>query len=1087
MDDQSQVKVGTRATPKRSDDGAASSGAGTVAGVEGRFEHAYPTRLRDEERRKVLRRRYGDDDEAERTKVELGRNGMPADAVGFALSGGGIRSATFCLGVFQSLARLGLLRDIDFMSTVSGGGFFGGFLGRLFTRPWLKRPRRLAPGADGAHPVVPAVPKPAEIAPIVGESTGPDCVERILSDAQSPPVDWLRENGRYLSPNGSGDSLLAAAIYLRNLVAVHLVLGVSVLCLMLAASFGRAVLTVLVGSARAGKLPALMGSLVFGAIDLIPRPGLPAEGAWLWWSPYLAIPLLLLVLAVFPLGWAYWMTQRREPGGLAPHVPLLFILFFSLAHQVWVTGWSLEYQALEVPESYAVLSALTAMTSALTLTAWLVGQYEARGLPEPARTGKLRADLSRWLSVALAVTAATAAVALVDSLGQTLYAIVKAHGLSRVFRTPAALPPVAALLALVAFANKLLPLLNNLVGDKRLKLRAETMAWVPALLLALIGLVAVSALAHGVAWVWQTPAGNPGNVLWKPPATPTPVCPACVVPTGKGPACTAATGRTPAASPRQDHHGKPPDPSIRSAMSWPAAGIGLLIALLLSWLFGHTFEFLNLSSHHALYGSRLTRAYLGASNPERWKPTGRRVTEPLKDDNADFLQYAPSANGGPLHLVNVTLNETVSGQYDVEQLDRKGFPVALGPCGLSAAKSYHALWRKGIALPWHLRIAENVSRVLPAVMASWLPWANALERASREDDATPPSRAEAGSGGPTPTGYAPDSLVKLEALNWSTDGFHLLADKSAPIHEVERLDLGQWLAVSGAAFTTGLGVRSSMALSLLAGLTNVRLGYWWDSGVEPGDRADATPLGGVNSLMLWLSGAFPVQSYLFEELLARFHGPARSHWYLSDGGHFENTGCYELIRRRIPYIVVCDCGADPQYQLDDIGDLVRKVRIDFGANVELLGRKDYESAPAKGAERVFGAREDLSRAPARQGDGVSLAAAHAVLARVSYEDDPKARSLILFVKPGLTGDEPCDVLNYARTHDTFPQESTLDQFFDEAQWESYRKLGEHIGDKVFGGAREPEHIVALLKRLEKRRRTRRGSSGPGVVTEVTET
>src|SRR5688500_16399845 len=54
--------------------------------------------------------------------------------VGVALSGGGIRSATFCLGLFQSLARQRLVRRVDYLSTVSGGGYFGGFLGAAFSR-----------------------------------------------------------------------------------------------------------------------------------------------------------------------------------------------------------------------------------------------------------------------------------------------------------------------------------------------------------------------------------------------------------------------------------------------------------------------------------------------------------------------------------------------------------------------------------------------------------------------------------------------------------------------------------------------------------------------------------------------------------------------------------------------------------------------------------------------------------------------------------------------------------------------------------------------------------------------------------------
>src|ERR1700735_579509 len=51
-----------------------------------------------------------------------------ANLVGVAFSGGGIRSATFNLGVLQALAELKLLHRVDYLSTVSGGGYIGGWL-----------------------------------------------------------------------------------------------------------------------------------------------------------------------------------------------------------------------------------------------------------------------------------------------------------------------------------------------------------------------------------------------------------------------------------------------------------------------------------------------------------------------------------------------------------------------------------------------------------------------------------------------------------------------------------------------------------------------------------------------------------------------------------------------------------------------------------------------------------------------------------------------------------------------------------------------------------------------------------------------
>jgi predicted acylesterase/phospholipase RssA len=88
-----------------------------------RYEICYPRPLREAEDRLVAARHGGV---------------LPAHRMGVALSGGGIRSATFCLGVFQTLARQRLLKRIDYLSTVSGGGYFGSFLGRLFSRDFVK-------------------------------------------------------------------------------------------------------------------------------------------------------------------------------------------------------------------------------------------------------------------------------------------------------------------------------------------------------------------------------------------------------------------------------------------------------------------------------------------------------------------------------------------------------------------------------------------------------------------------------------------------------------------------------------------------------------------------------------------------------------------------------------------------------------------------------------------------------------------------------------------------------------------------------------------------------------------------------------
>src|SRR5215213_4185055 len=159
--------------------------------TESAFETAYPPKLREGEHALLTGRRG-----------KAGLPWSPGQLVGFGLSGGGIRSATFALGLFQRMARRGgLLRQTDYISTVSGGGYFGSFFGRLLTREYVKTA---------------------------------DDVEKVLSGEEKPQVlGFLRENGRYMSPNGAGDSLLFGAVVLRNWVSVQLVMLLFVLALFL--------------------------------------------------------------------------------------------------------------------------------------------------------------------------------------------------------------------------------------------------------------------------------------------------------------------------------------------------------------------------------------------------------------------------------------------------------------------------------------------------------------------------------------------------------------------------------------------------------------------------------------------------------------------------------------------------------------------------------------------------------------------------------------------------------------------------------------------------------------------------------------
>jgi hypothetical protein len=229
------------------------------------------------------------------------------------------------------------------------------------------------------------------------------------------------------------------------------------------------------------------------------------------------------------------------------------------------------------------------------------------------------------------------------------------------------------------------------------------------------------------------------------------------------------------------------------------------------------------------------------------------------------------------------------------------------------------------------------------------------------------------------------------------------------------IPLGACVAASGAAASPNMGYHTSAPVAFLMTFFNVRLGLWIGSPgiVGTAKMGKQSPRWGLY--------------YLLKELFAT--ADVSDHYlYLSDGGHFENLGVYELIRRRCRYIVAGDAEQDEGLVMEALGGLVRKCRIDFGVEIEI----------------------DTSQI--RQRDEKGLSQAHCAVGRIIYDARDRSKDgYLVYLKSSLTGDEDSDILQYKAQHDAFPHESTGDQFFDESQVESYRALGEHIVTQAFAG------------------------------------
>ncbi|HLQ94438.1 MAG TPA: patatin-like phospholipase family protein [Xanthobacteraceae bacterium] len=250
------------------------------------------------------------------------------------------------------------------------------------------------------------------------------------------------------------------------------------------------------------------------------------------------------------------------------------------------------------------------------------------------------------------------------------------------------------------------------------------------------------------------------------------------------------------------------------------------------------------------------------------------------------------------------------------------------------------------------------------------------------------------------------------------------------------LDLATAMAISGAAVSSNMGSQSVRPLRPTLTLLNVRLGYWIKNPRFVGPDAAATR--SVSILQRLNNLRHAITPFLWSEITGRLYENS-DEVYLTDGGHIENLGVYELLKRRCKLIIVVDAEADPTLTFPSFIALQRYARIDLGVELELPWHKIQASTS-----------QWMGTAPG--GDGsprVSSNGPHAAIGSIDYGDG--ARGWLLYIKSSLTGDERDYVRNYARRHRTFPHETTGDQFFSEEQFEVYRALGFHATHGLLSG------------------------------------
>ena len=454
---------------------------------------------------------------------------------------------------------------------------------------------------------------------------------------------------------------------------------------------------------------------------------------------------------------------------------------------------------------------------------------------------------------------------------------------------------LAGMLGLVTVAvnaRRVVAYFSDRSGD-RLRPSFDLVALMVAVLLFCVTLTVTNALSHGIAWSFKYPYHVPEKLVTRTPTE-----------AGGKAALTQSCSLEESPCPDSAELGglpctECPEPGERCLLG-PAGVLGFLAVL--SFVFGHTWPFLNNSTLLPLYSARLTRAYLGASNPCRVSP--RRKTPPPQgkeiedcpppvavtrvtpgDDmsiekcwwkSVEPQDEDPFRKGAPLHLVNVTINETLAGESQVQHGDRKGIGMAIGPAGISAGVQHHVVFRQSSE-------GRRLATIFP--------------------------KAQTRKAGETAIECRPFRMFAYGASSTGSEGEVCYAGRP--------LSLGQWTGISGAAFSTGLGLRTSLGLSLLAGFFNVRLGLWWDSGVDPGERGSAaTRETGSGRLGRWVSWLLPVQSYLVDEFFIalswrrpamvvsfrrrplREHGRLRAHPPPTASHHYRRRGRGPRLRIR---------------------------------------------------------------------------------------------------------------------------------------------------------------------------------------------
>lgn len=914
---------------------------------------------------------------------------------GLCFSGGGIRSATFNLGVLQGLCEQGLLKHVDLLSTVSGGGYIGS---------WLHGLIRNHDGGD----------------PAKTERRLRDSVESPPGPPDEDPITFLRAYSNYLAPRPglfSADTWSIALIWIRNVLLNQLILAPALAALVAAALTGLylrqhspdvawSIAAVVGGLALAAATWLLVRNLRPIAKQSTEIDGGPADGAeppegaanregvWIvvlvlaaavalgtWpfatdpgWLTSVGPLALDLRLAIVGVGASLLMMLLQWGGGfVACYTAQHGSRWLGCLHVVWMSVVAgAVATAFLAGANHTIANWATApwhmvtfgpplMLGAILLSVMLLIGLMGADYPDAAREWTAR--IGSRLAIAAAAWTTLTALAILGPWGLTwLLAEFRTLGVSVIGAW--ALTALSGVLA--GGSSKTNGKSSESVGGRVLGTVASVAPTV-----FLVGYLAIVATGvHGLVDAFVPPTLRP----------PTPVAARrydvdVKTPGGAGIEVRVAENDpgfladllAPVDAFERGYPSRLTEVATADAAPYrlyvALAWFGLLVVVALV-----TSARVNINefSLHHFYKNRLVRCYLGASNGTR-RANGLTGFDPRDDFPLSFLTpdttrpdgRTKPAYYGPYPIVNTAVNLNTGSE--LAQQERKASSFAFTPtsCGFDPSTREHL-------------------------------------------GMTPDEE-------PSPLGYR------------DTWGYGYPHGPS----------LGTAFAISGAAANPNWGYHTSGPIAFLLTVFNARLGWWLGN---PRWSKPSTTAGPTLALR-----------YLFTELLGQTTKRTK-YVNLSDGGHFENLGLYELVRRRARFIIVCDAEEDGGLTFGSLGGVVRKCRADFGVEI------DIDPEPIRRRDSGFSGTHCVVGTITYPEDETAFAAGlTGGLGPLNDTSTRRARGWLLYLKSSLTGDEPADVTEYHSQHAEFPHESTGDQFFSESQFESYRRLGLHVLRSAFDG------------------------------------